>query len=315
MKPEQKYLILLLVFVLGWPQFAYSLKFQSQKCDASPMTLPQSVLNIVKTDLRDAQNLSRKDKAKLGYDLLVSSVEQGALTRAYVDYFVAQMYVNYPDQNQYREVLLSSAVKSQQLYGAELQDALFSLANLYQKSGDLKSYETYLGQWQQVVCAPKFAEATEPNKAIADKSRLTPLVDKPVTVPARPPMPVKVETKVPSALTTATGKQILTQKKQSKPLVDGSELAPKLLKYIEPLYPPDAYDKDISGYVSLSFTITKDGFVTDVEVLKSVPENVFEHAAVNAVKQWLFRPKMNKGKAQTKFGHRIRLNFDIKQAQ
>jgi len=93
------------------------------------------------------------------------------------------------------------------------------------------------------------------------------------------------------------------------------ETAPKLLKYIEPLYPPDAFDKDISGYVSLSFTITKDGFVTDVEVLKSVPENVFEHAAVDAVRQWLFRPKMAKGKAQAKVGHRIRLNFDIKLSQ
>ncbi|MDX1388793.1 MAG: energy transducer TonB, partial [Acidobacteriota bacterium] len=68
--------------------------------------------------------------------------------------------------------------------------------------------------------------------------------------------------------------------------------------YVEPAYPPVALKGDLGGRVLLQAVILKDGTVAEVSVLSSSrPGYGFEEAAIEAVKQWRYRPATLDGKA------------------
>jgi TonB family protein len=75
---------------------------------------------------------------------------------------------------------------------------------------------------------------------------------------------------------------------------------------VYPVYPPDAIALNACGLVVLLATIDKTGEVTDVEVVFG-PER-FRDAAVDAVRQWRYRPYVIDGEA-TEVQTRITLNF------
>jgi TonB family protein len=62
---------------------------------------------------------------------------------------------------------------------------------------------------------------------------------------------------------------------------------PRKIKDVRPVYPDDARSAGIGGTVLLQATITADGTVGDVQVLRSV-HPALDNAAVEAVKQWEF---------------------------
>ena len=68
----------------------------------------------------------------------------------------------------------------------------------------------------------------------------------------------------------------------------GGVSEPKLIKRVEPVYPPDALAAKLSGMVILDVVIGKDGSVVDAKVLRPVP--MFEAAALEAVRQWKYTP-------------------------
>jgi periplasmic protein TonB len=70
---------------------------------------------------------------------------------------------------------------------------------------------------------------------------------------------------------------------------------PAKLKDVAPVYPDIAQRARISGVVILEATIGADGRVTGVRVLRSVP--LLDHAAVDAVRQWVFTPTRLNGVA------------------
>jgi TonB family protein len=65
------------------------------------------------------------------------------------------------------------------------------------------------------------------------------------------------------------------------------------IKDVAPVYPPDAKYAHIQGTVVMSVVISKNGDIIDVEVLTGPIELVV--SAVNAVRQWKYRPYMLKG--------------------
>ncbi len=76
----------------------------------------------------------------------------------------------------------------------------------------------------------------------------------------------------------------------------GAELVnPQLKTYVEPVYPPAAAEKKISGTVVLEIRVDAQGNVSDVKVLKSVPE--LDQAAIDAVRKWKYEPAVIDGKA------------------
>lgn len=57
----------------------------------------------------------------------------------------------------------------------------------------------------------------------------------------------------------------------------------------EPVYPRAAQQLGRDGIVVLQATIDREGFVTDLEVLRGAPLGMTE-AALSAVERWRFRP-------------------------
>jgi TonB family protein len=66
--------------------------------------------------------------------------------------------------------------------------------------------------------------------------------------------------------------------------------APELVRFVEAAYPPDAAAAGSSGAVELAIVISADGKVTDARVTDPGPHPSFAPAALEAVRQFEFRP-------------------------
>lgn len=317
---------------------AFSNRAFAQTCDNRPMVIAPQYQNLFAGNLADAQSLSSKEKTNLAYQLLLQQPQLPDEIKAYVDYFIAQMYRNYPNQENFRIQLLTDALASRKLSGAELQDAVYNLMLLHQKRGDKRLSERYALQWQLLACQQTFPEV------VSDSSNLTvsssPLASTAEATAVLQDAPVAVanlavaesssvieaaeQLSEDSNITPNTGGNARTNTAASSTadhvlaenpepeLSNAVSSSPQLLQYIEPLYPPDAFAKDITGYVSMSFTITKYGLVSDIEVVAAEPGLIFAEEARRAVSQWIYQPVTVAGKPIDKPNHRVRLEFDIK---
>jgi TonB family protein len=83
---------------------------------------------------------------------------------------------------------------------------------------------------------------------------------------------------------------------------------PAVVKMVRPEYTRDAMQLGITGSVTLSSIVRTDGHVTDVEVVKSLdPDYGLDQAAVDALKQWEFKPGTKDGRAVS-----VRIECELK---
>jgi len=75
--------------------------------------------------------------------------------------------------------------------------------------------------------------------------------------------------------------------------VGGQIREPRRLKNVQPAYPRIAQQARVQGIVILECTISAQGQVTDVRVLRSIP--LLDQAAIDAVKQWVYEPTLLNG--------------------
>ena len=75
--------------------------------------------------------------------------------------------------------------------------------------------------------------------------------------------------------------------------VGGQIKEPKKLKNVPPTYPDIAKQARVQGVVILECTISPQGKVTDVKVLRGIP--LLDQAAIDAVKQWVYTPTLLNG--------------------
>jgi periplasmic protein TonB len=75
--------------------------------------------------------------------------------------------------------------------------------------------------------------------------------------------------------------------------VGGQIKEPKKLKDVKPSYPDIAKQARVQGVVILECTISPQGKVTDVKVLRGIP--LLDAAAIDAVKQWVYTPTLLNG--------------------
>ena len=75
--------------------------------------------------------------------------------------------------------------------------------------------------------------------------------------------------------------------------VGGQIKEPKKLKNVAPVYPDIAKQARVQGVVILECTISPQGKVTDVKVLRGIP--LLDAAAIDAVKQWVYSPTLLNG--------------------
>ncbi|WP_394390940.1 energy transducer TonB [Shewanella woodyi] len=82
---------------------------------------------------------------------------------------------------------------------------------------------------------------------------------------------------------------------------------------VSPRYPISAAQNGKEGYVILGFDITKMGTVTNVKVLEANPKRIFNKAAIQAIKNWKYKPKMEKGVAVIQSNQQVQLDFTLEQ--
>lgn len=78
-----------------------------------------------------------------------------------------------------------------------------------------------------------------------------------------------------------------------------------------PTYPIHAARNRIEGYVQMSFDISESGDPINIKVLKSVPEQIFDKAAVKALSNWKYAPKVVNGVAVVQKDLEVRLDFKL----
>lgn len=78
--------------------------------------------------------------------------------------------------------------------------------------------------------------------------------------------------------------------------VGGDIATPRLVRRVDPEYPPIAISAMIEGIVIIEATVDEKGGVTDTKVLRS--HSVLDQAAVRAVEQWRYEPLRLNGIAQ-----------------
>jgi protein TonB len=75
--------------------------------------------------------------------------------------------------------------------------------------------------------------------------------------------------------------------------VGGDIRPPRKVQDVTPRYPPIAREAGVEGLVILEATISEDGAVQNVRVLRGQP--LLDQAAVDAVRQWRFTPTLLNG--------------------
>lgn len=78
-----------------------------------------------------------------------------------------------------------------------------------------------------------------------------------------------------------------------------------------PVYPPGAAQRGIEGYVTIGFTISPKGTVTNMKVLDSKPPGQFDRAALKALVRWRYDPKLVDGKPVARPGQKVTLKFEL----
>ncbi len=85
---------------------------------------------------------------------------------------------------------------------------------------------------------------------------------------------------------------------------------PRLIQHVAADYPPEAARKGVEGSVDVSFTISPQGKVSDVIVTSAVPSDIFDRAAIAAVRRWKYEPKTVNG-VPVEAHQQLRLQFKL----
>lgn len=62
----------------------------------------------------------------------------------------------------------------------------------------------------------------------------------------------------------------------------------KIVRKVQPAYPPDALDHHVQGVVKIKIIIAADGHVEQAHIVSG--HALLAHAALQAVRQWVFQP-------------------------
>ena len=158
---------------------------------------------------------------------------------------------------------------------------------------------------------PVTAPPSETPAASATPAPSAPAAPAPSAAPAQ--VQTQPQTQTPPAVSkTFSGRTIeetapAGRKSGGIPIVSAEPVLPRR---VSPDYPDSAVRKGLQGSVDVRFTITVKGTVEDVAVVQADPPDVFDRAAVEAVKRWRYDPKTVDGVA-TESHAQVRLQFKL----
>lgn len=95
--------------------------------------------------------------------------------------------------------------------------------------------------------------------------------------------------------------------------LEAATLAARLkpLRSEPPDYPASALAHRISGVVTLEYRVDTRGETRDIHVVEATPPQVFDQAAINAVKHWRYAPTLVDGAAVDVPGVKARMRFEL----
>ena len=107
-------------------------------------------------------------------------------------------------------------------------------------------------------------------------------------------------------------KDFRTHEPTIKPVFGGySSDSPIATVLVQPEYPARALAKGIEGYVDVRFDVTPAGTTQNITVIGAEPQNIFDKAAIKAVKNWKFQPVVIQGEAKPYSGMEQRITFQM----
>jgi len=109
------------------------------------------------------------------------------------------------------------------------------------------------------------------------------------------PRPVIFTVTVRFLLDSGFKKDVLKKFAAGAIRAEGEIQPPQLLKEVTPVYPEAARQAEVQGTVILAVKANEEGRIVDAVVLRSIP--LLDQAALDAVKQWVYEPKIIDGKA------------------
>ncbi|HEV3219366.1 MAG TPA: energy transducer TonB [Candidatus Acidoferrales bacterium] len=102
----------------------------------------------------------------------------------------------------------------------------------------------------------------------------------------------------------------------SVPIIQNAKFVPaKLMKRVDPVYPPEAASHNITGTVRVSFTVGADGVVYNAHAVSGeglTDDPSLRKAAEDAVMQWRYQPATINGKPAQGEGVTVDIKFSAK---
>jgi len=141
--------------------------------------------------------------------------------------------------------------------------------------------------------APVAAQTSGNGAGSQSDAQLVRLLNAIASVPPPPPLKQVFVRIPPGSSEVQKGACELTNLKNGSYLATGSCQGAKLIKRVEPIYPPLARQTRVSGIVQLHAIIGTDGTVQSLEAISGHP--LLLQAAMNAVKQWRYQQSLLNG--------------------
>ena len=78
-----------------------------------------------------------------------------------------------------------------------------------------------------------------------------------------------------------------------------------------PSYPAAARADGVEGFVVIRYDVTVQGRVSNAQVVRAEPPEVFDDAALKAVRSWVFNPPLVDGEPQREVGRESTVTFKL----
>jgi len=88
----------------------------------------------------------------------------------------------------------------------------------------------------------------------------------------------------------------------------------RIIRAVQPIYPEQARQALIEGWVQLAYTINTNGRAENILVIKEYPNGVFSKAAIDALKEFTFQPQSVNG-VPVSIDRFLIINFKLSQTE
>jgi len=132
------------------------------------------------------------------------------------------------------------------------------------------------------------------------------------TTPAAASQPTALAMVLPGGYGPAAGGETELPAAEAEPEPQLTPLSKlKFRRFVQPDAPPRSVTRGAAGWVEIEFSVNKKGRTENMRIVNSEPAEMFDRAALDAVRRWRFRPYIVDGKTTpTQTG--VRLKFEGK---